>query len=280
MRIKNNKDWRAIIFCLLGLSMLLLPFVIQLKQVWIPLWLLVSGIFCFNACIINHNHTHTPFFTHNWLNRLFGILLTLAKGHTSAGVVLAHTYNHHVHVGNSKDWIRPELAGKSYGVVRLFTYVVKAIIEMKRSKKQWTSNVLPDAVKQSIKIELLILLIFIACLLFIDALSFVLFVLMPWLMGLFCLVGVNLLQHDSCDPASGINHSRNFTGRLGNWLFFNNGFHTAHHLRPELHWSELAEYHKLHVTETINKELEQNSILLFLFKSYIFTGRLAQGEQQ
>jgi len=260
--------------------MLLLPFVIQPKQAYVPFWVLFSGILCFNACIINHNHTHTAIFTTLGLNRFFGILLTLAKGHTSAGVVLAHSYNHHVHVGNAQDWIRPELAGRGYGVLRLLTYVVKAIIEMKRSKKPWMQDMLADTVKDALRIELLILLLFISLLLFIDCFSFAVFVLVPWLMGLGSLIGVNLLQHDSCEPRSDINHSRNFTGRIGNWMFFNSGFHTAHHLHPELHWSELPEYHQRHLAQRINKDLVQDSILVFLFRSYIFTGRLTKGAQK
>ena len=40
------------------------------------------------------------------------------------------------------------------------------------------------------------------------------------------------------------NHSRNHIGRVLNWCLFNNGFHTAHHMRPGLHWSELPDFHR------------------------------------
>lgn len=78
---------------------------------------------------------------------------------------------------------------------------------------------------------------------------------------------VNFLQHDGCDSESEINHSRNFTSKIGNWFFFNNGFHTVHHLHPECHWSQLPKLHKETVKSHIQPHLDQPSIFIFALKA-------------
>jgi len=52
-----------------------------------------------------------------------------------------------------------------------------------------------------------------------------------------------MLQHDGCDEGNNINSARNFTGSIINYLTFNNGYHTIHHMNPKLHWSKLPEMH-------------------------------------
>ena len=36
------------------------------------------------------------------------------------------------------------------------------------------------------------------------------------------------------------NGARNFVGPVINYLTFNNGYHTIHHMYPTMHWSRLA----------------------------------------
>src|SRR3569623_249193 len=69
--------------------------------------------------------------------------------------------------------------------------------------------------------------------------TFLAFTLPIWVAGTLIFLGINLLQHDACDPDSATEHSRDFTGRFINFLFFNGGYHTVHHDRPGLHWRRL-----------------------------------------
>lgn len=267
--LQYKQDWRSVFFTLICLFLLLIPFWINIPSVYIPIWLVLSSLFCFNVCIINHNHVHTAIFSHAALNKLFGILLTLAKGHTSAGVILAHNYNHHIHNGNNNDWIRPQLAGDGPGVLRLLKFIIKSAITMAKGKRKAANNILPEKVIQQLHLERTILLLYIVILLYIDATIFLIFVTLPWITGVILLIGVNLLQHDQCDPKSKYNHSRNFTGQIGNWFFFNNGYHSAHHMSPGVHWSQLPERHRKEITPHIDKKLEKNSIVSFLIKNYL-----------
>jgi fatty acid desaturase len=99
-----------------------------------------------------------------------------------------------------------------------------------------------------------------------------LFVILPWLYGQWGILAINHVQHDGCDPDSEYNQARNFTGRWLNWWVFNNGFHTAHHLRPGLHWSRLRQHHQ-EIRARIDPELNRRSLLAVVFRFYVWPGR-------
>jgi len=278
--LNYREDYRSVLFVCITLLLLLLPFVVNVKAEWVLPWLLASGLFCFSSCIINHNHVHSCVFRDVRLNALFGILLTLAKGHSSAGVILAHNYNHHVHNGGSNDWIRPQLAGSGRGILRLLRFVVAAVGSMARGRRLADVELLPLSIRRRLYRESVSLWLFVPGLLVLDVKTFLLFVTLPWAVGVILLIGVNLLQHDGCRPGSQFDHSRNFIGRAGNWFFFNNGYHTAHHMHPALHWSRLPQWHRKNVAPAIDKKLEQRSILRYLFDNYLLRSPSPQGEKQ
>ena len=76
------------------------------------------------------------------------------------------------------------------------------------------------------------------------------------------MIFINYIQHVHADPWSEHNHSRNFVSKLGNWLVFNNGYHTAHHESAGLHWSKLPEAHAK-IAHLIDPALNQQSIFGF-----------------
>jgi fatty acid desaturase len=78
----------------------------------------------------------------------------------------------------------------------------------------------------------------------------------------------NYIQHVHADAWSEHDHSRNFTSPVFNFLFFNTGYHTAHHEHPGLHWSLLpAAHHKL--SADINPLLNERSVCWFMFRQYV-----------
>jgi fatty acid desaturase len=70
---------------------------------------------------------------------------------------------------------------------------------------------------------------------------FLLFI--PQQVALFLIQCTNYLQHIEADKWSKWNHSRNFEGWWLNVLLFNNGYHTVHHFKPGVHWSETPALH-------------------------------------
>ena len=82
------------------------------------------------------------------------------------------------------------------------------------------------------------------------------------------MIFVNYIQHVHADPWSEHNHSRNFLSPLGNWLVFNNGYHTAHHESAGLHWTRLPALHAK-FGHLIDPELNQPSIFGYCIRAYL-----------
>ena len=51
------------------------------------------------------------------------------------------------------------------------------------------------------------------------------------------IVGFGYVQHDGCDETPSTTTRATSVGELFNWLIFDNGYHTIHHMQPGLHWS-------------------------------------------
>src|SRR6185295_15251776 len=107
----------------------------------------------------------------------------------------------------------------------------------------------------------------------LDWKSAVMFVWIPHVWANWGIVTINFLQHDGCDAQHPVNHSRNFTGAIMNWLAFNNGYHGVHHDEPGLHWSLTKIEHQKRLGPTIHPALEQKSLPVYLFKAFIFPAR-------
>jgi len=106
-----------------------------------------------------------------------------------------------------------------------------------------------------------------AGLLILDWRRALLFFFIPQQFALFSIQVVNYLQHIETDAYSDWNHSRNFVSKTLNLLLFNNGYHTVHHLKPGLHWSELPRFHAQHVGK-IHPSLLQESWMRYVGHTY------------
>jgi fatty acid desaturase len=96
-----------------------------------------------------------------------------------------------------------------------------------------------------------------------------LFSVLPQQIALFSIQHFNYLQHIETDSLSEHGHSRNFTGGLLNFLLFNNGYHTIHHLRPGLHWSQTPSGHAKIASE-IPERLLVNNLGLYWLRRFVF----------
>lgn len=205
-------------------------------------------------------------FRQNGLNVALNVALSVAKGHTSTGIVVPHHLNHHVEAGSENDWIKPGLAGVGLGWIRIIRYVLACSINMMIRRRAPNAPQLPAKRFKSQRIERIVLIASVTAMLLHDWRVFLVFNLFPWLAGLGMLVAVNLFQHDGCKPGMPLGESRDFTGRLGNWLFFNNGYHSAHHFRPAAHWTELPALHARLMDNAARGDLQHGSILAYAWK--------------
>ena len=112
--------------------------------------------------------------------------------------------------------------------------------------------------------------VFIGGALLLDWKKALLYIVVPHQIGLFSVLVFNYLQHVHADELSDFSHSRNFTGVFLNAFLFNNGYHTVHHERPGLHWSETPAAHKK-IEHLIHPSLNQRNTPWFLFRTFILS---------
>lgn len=226
-----------------------------------PLWIAASFFFAFVCCIVAHNHMHLPVFRDRGWNRVFQLFLMFGSGQPPTGIITAHNERHHGHPESEHDFVRTSLAKFRSNALNLLAFPFLSIAAMYREKPddlaRWKST-RPRLYRQAV-LERLVFYPVLVTLLVLDWRSTLLFLVLPWIIAQLCLVGVNLLQHQDCDTGSEYDHSRNVTGRIVNWFLLNNGYHTAHHLRPAMHWSLLPVFHQDHIVPRMNPALDHRS---------------------
>jgi fatty acid desaturase len=267
-RLAHPADRRSLATVLVTVVLLLVPQFAPMPTALAAPWITVTFLACCASHVIVHNHNHCLIFTTDVANRVFNLLATLARGHCASDVYIAHVLNHHVEQGRAGDWIRPELGGTGHALVRIARFTVRAALSMLRERRRmrWEAMWrLPEPFRTSMLIEKVFLPMAIVLLLVSDWRAFLLFAALPWLGALAWLVGVNYVQHEGCDPQSTHAHSRNFTGAFTNWLLFNNGYHTAHHLDPRRHWSDLPQAHA-QIASEIPPDLNQPSAARYVLR--------------
>src|SRR5215813_11621191 len=116
--------------------------------------------------------------------------------------------------------------------------------------------------------EYLVFFGFMALVLLLDWRKALLFYVLPQQFALFVIQVFNYVQHVEADETSAWQHSRNFVSPVLNRLLFNNGYHTVHHLKPGVHWSELPKLHAGHAHK-IHPWLLQRSWWRFMFWTFI-----------
>lgn len=233
-----------------------------------PLLLPLTALFAFVACIIKHNHIHCRTFTTPGWNALFNLWISVATGQPATGIITVHNERHHGHMNSVDDFVRTSLVRSRSNVVNFLLFASRSVAAMYREKpsdlKLWRRRA-PRLHRQALMERTLVYGVAIV-LLVADWRATLLYVGMPWLFGQWALVTLNLLQHQDCDHGSEYDHSRNLTGRLNNWFFLNNGFHTAHHLRPGLHWSQLREMHERLIAPRMAPDLNERSLCIALWR--------------
>ena len=57
-------------------------------------------------------------------------------------------------------------------------------------------------------------------------------------------------------------------------LILSTGYHTAHHMRPEVHWSRLPEIHRREILPHQHANLRYDNIGTYLYHAFVFPGKL------
>ena len=256
----------AIYFALVAVQWVYAP-----SALWLAIPLLaVTCVFSFLGAVATHNTVHSPVFKKRWVNRIFQVVLTLTYGHPVSAFVPGHNLSHHKHTQTRRDVMRTTKVRFRWNLLNglLFMPTVGRdvfIADMRYFKAMYRQN--PPWFRQMI-LEATVFLGTMGVLLALDWKKFLIYVIIPHQYAAWGIISMNYLQHDGCDQESEYNHSRNFLGKVVNFMAYNNGYHTIHHMEPGLHWSLLPAEHAKRVAPFIHPELDQPSMLAYLFRTF------------
>jgi fatty acid desaturase len=279
MRLRHRADWRTL-FC----TLLLMP-ALPILQLWLPVaigWLVPLQLYLgFLAGVIAHNHNHSPTFFDRRANAAFSAWLSIWYGVPIFGWIPTHNDNHHRYVNGPGDDTITWRYSRRNSLWSLLAYffvsnyfqapVVRRFVDEARLHRprlyreivlQWTAVACAHAAMLGAALTLH----GVRRGVLVYAAAFLAQVAFAWWSMFF----INFVQHVDCDPASTYDHSRNFVGKLGNYLTFNAGYHTAHHEQSGLHWTKLPALHA-RLAARIDPRLNEPSLLAFTVRVYVLS---------
>lgn len=264
--LRRTSDIRSL--ALVAITFLMMLFILSRSWPFYS-WPVTGALFLFytffvvTCTLINHNHRHHNIFSNHLFNQVLNAVISVCIGAPSTRLHLVHHFNHHQHYPSHEDWSHFETNARGVGLMRILHYLVSATKEMTKNREQLVRTVHH---RRALLQEKIILYVFSALALIWNWKVFAFFIFPGWILGLSLLLTSNLLNHDHCDLTDELNHSRDFINRFENWFFCNNGYHTAHHLNPHLHWEELPAYHQKYVLPGKKPDYTTGSFFVFLMK--------------
>lgn len=217
---------------------------------WVHLSLIPPAAFFFyyNPIVITHNFLHTPFFQSATLNKLFSLF-------NSGNLFLPQSiykYHHLVHHRFNNDRIAHDTTqdpsstwrfgrdGKQEGVIPYCT------LSLFRDGTQFAyAELCRQGARPMFFMELGVVLLTLGFWLYLSWL-FVVAVFLPVFYLGWCLAHLeNYYEHFAAtDSTKRHANSVSYLGSIYNFFMFNEGYHQAHHIQPNRHWTERPEIHK------------------------------------
>lgn len=218
---------------------------------------------------ITHNHNHVNMWANKWLNILTDWWLTIFYGLPIFVWIPTHNRNHHRFNNKLEDSTRTYRHTEGNDIVSLAQYPTRS------GYWQMKERIIPYMQELKVKnpgqfrqnwMQIIVLVAWTAFFFILNWKKALLYVLIPQQVSQNVVMIFNYVQHVHADEESEYNHSRNFTGV--NPFLFNNGYHTIHHHRAGIHWSEIPAAHK-EIEHLIDPDLIESSLWGYLFKTYI-----------
>lgn len=241
--LRYRADRRPVAFVLASFSLHALVFF--LAPTWLALVCVVPlTIVSMFVAPINHHHQHLNTFRAPWLNRIYDLVLSLQTGIAPFAWVLHHNIGHHVNYLNQRPHARPDESkwtrrdGSTMGRVEytidLLLHHQIDIVRLGLRHRRYLRPFL------WMKLPLWTLL---GIALYLNPTNAFLAILLPGFLTLAHTAWATYEHHAGFHPTSHYDASFNNTNPLYNYMTCNLGLHTAHHLRPGVHWSLLPAIH-------------------------------------
>lgn len=272
--LKYQADLRTLFFMVLttGLLVLLWTSGAALNWwVWIPLYLF-QLLMSVSVSVMTHNHKHLSMWKNKWMNILTDNWLTMFYGFPVFAWEPTHMSNHHVNINTDDDYTRTYRYTEKNNLFTLLTYPsVSSRFQLKPVIDYFVSRW--NVSKQKFffnTLQLVCLGVFILVALILDWQKALVYVIIPQQVSVYSVLIFNYIQHVHADEETKYNNSRNMTGAFLNFILINNGYHTAHHISPGVHWSKLKEKHDK-LADKIDPSLNENNFGWFIMRTYILS---------
>ena len=219
--------------------------------------------------VITHNHNHLQIWNSKPPNVLTDWWLTVFYGIPIFTWIPTHNRNHHRYINKEGDstatYRKSELNNLftfvSYPGMSSYYQITEGIIPFMKDMKQRDPKRYWEYMTQ-----LFVLIAWWVFWFVIDWKKAIFFVVIPQQVAGYIVQIFNYVQHVHADEESKYNNSRNFMGV--NWFLLNNGYHTAHHERASMHWSEAPECHA-QIADKIDPSLIEKSFWGYVIRTYI-----------
>ena len=206
----------------------------------LALWLALAVWPKMFICAWNHHHQHLSTFHQPLLNRLLELCYAFHTGITTNAWVLHHVLGHHVnYLDQAKDesaWKRRDGATMGELEYTIFTAVNGYLRAFQVARRY------PRHQAGFFGMGLVVLLLLGAALAWNPLAALFVFAI-PMLAGYVITCWHTYCHHAGLDTQNPYEASHNIMHRSYNVLTGNLGYHTAHHVKPKLHWSKLPQFH-------------------------------------
>lgn len=261
--MNNWRDWQSIAY-LLGLPALVIWAWLQpvfSMSAYVAILALVIGV-----CCISHNHAHVPIWRWPGLNRLTDMWIGTLQGQPVFLFQPAHISSHHRYNQGSDDLTSVARYASHNNVFGYLVFPFQVLPALRALKQQYLAALWREDRRAFCWIAMLYvpLVILWVAVLALDPFKALIYVFIPQIVGLHFLLASNYLQHAHAVSGSRYNHSRNFVGFI-NLVWFNVGYHTAHHENETLHWTFLPSAHK-DMAPKINPRLIESSLAAYTLR--------------
>jgi len=233
----------------------------------------VLGFSSWLCAVVAHNTVHAPVFHRRWMNSIFQIWVSLSYGFPISDYIPGHNLSHHRFLQAREDVMRTSKVRFRWNLLNLLSFPFAVTPGIVRSNARYGKLRGSEAWRRQLRLEAFVVWGVKVGLVALDWRKALCFVVVPQLIANLGIVGINFLWHDGCDPEHPVNHSRNFTGALLNFLTLNNGYHGMHHEEPGMHWSLLPEAHARRLRPGLHPALEQPSLLTYVWRTFVSPGR-------
>lgn len=240
-----------IISVLVALSTLSLQlFALQRNWPWYTSLLII--VMLRQVSLVEHNHAHLTIFRRRSANILLGWLCHLSSGVPLNTYRVHHVISHHRYNNrfdsSGRDWssiygfrgarLPDQPVAKAYYVAS-FPFIAHGETLL------WFLRAPNSQLTRGFFVSMAVVSTASVFLIWLNAVGFITFFLVPWAVLLFGMGYNNYDHHVRCEMTNEYDSANNFLNFYYTFLSFNEGYHIAHHFNPGLHWSLLPQLNEV-----------------------------------